>query len=443
MALLPTLVARVVGWTTSVFYQVEKTGGPLPGGPVLVTANHPNALLDPLLIFHTAGRPARPLAKAPLFEQVLVGSMLRALGGLPVYRKQDSPREMHRNDETFRRAIEALRQGDAVQIFPEGRSHSEPGLIELRTGAARIALGAEAQSDWRLGLAIVPVGITYRRKWLFRGHALVTIGQPFAITDLRAEYERAEQECVRRLTERIAEGLQTVTLNLTYQEDQDLIETAEALYMREKGVSRPRERDPLQERLPRLQQFARGLAWLRANDPARHERLARAVRRYARVSRLLGAREGDVPGRYDLRSVLLYSTREAVFLLLGGLPALIGTGLWYVPYVLPRLLVSRLRLEFESIATYKLAMGFFAFPLTLAGYVFLAWKLGGAAAATAAAIGLPLLGLVALAWRERWERVREDGQLFLRVLSRRRAAAGLAKYRHSLTGEFDEIQQKL
>ena len=66
--------------------------------------------------------------------------MLRALGGLPVYRKQDDPAQMHRNDETFRRAIDALKDGDAVQIFPEGRSHSEPGLVELRTGAARIAL---------------------------------------------------------------------------------------------------------------------------------------------------------------------------------------------------------------------------------------------------------------------------------------------------------------
>src|SRR5688500_17385051 len=159
MALLTSIVARVVGWTAGVFYQVEKVGGPLPDGPVLVTANHPNSLLDPLLVFHTTGRPARPLAKAPLFEQVFVGSMLRALGGLPIYRKQDDASQMHRNDDTFRRAIDALVQGDAVQIFPEGISHSEPSMVPLRTGAARIALGAEAAADWKLGLAIVPVGI--------------------------------------------------------------------------------------------------------------------------------------------------------------------------------------------------------------------------------------------------------------------------------------------
>ena len=229
MALLTTVVARIVGWTASVFYQVEKVGGPLPDGPVLVTANHPNALLDPLLIFHTAGRPARPLAKAPLFEQVFVGSMLRALGGLPVFRKQDDASQMHRNDETFRRAIDALVSGDAVQIFPEGLSHSEPGLVPLRTGAARIALGAEAATDWTLHLAIVPVGITYRRKSLFRGRALVMIGTPFSIGDLRSAYLADQQECVRELTDRIKARLQEVTLNLAQRDDQDLIETAEAL----------------------------------------------------------------------------------------------------------------------------------------------------------------------------------------------------------------------
>jgi 1-acyl-sn-glycerol-3-phosphate acyltransferase len=443
MALLPALVARVVGWTTSVFYHVEKTGGPLPDGPVLVTANHPNALLDPLLIFNTAGRPARPVAKAPLFHQVFVGSMLRALGGLPVYRRQDDPAQMQRNDETFRRAIEALQHGDAVQIFPEGRSHSEPGLIELRTGAARIALGAEQQSNWQLGLSIVPVGITYRRKSMFRGEALAVFGEPFGISDLRAQYERDVQECVRSLTERIAERLQRVTLNLTRQQDQDLIETAEALYVREKGVSRPRERDSLQERVPRLQQFARGLAWLRANDPARHQKLERDVRRYAKVSRLLGAREGDVPGAYETRGVVGYSLRESAFLLLGAVPALLGTILWYPPFILPRLIVGQLRLEFESIATWKLAVGFFAFPLTLAAYVYLGWRIGGMTAAVALAVVLPLLGFAALAWQERWERVREDARLFLRVLSSPRTAQRLAQYRQSLSAEFDAIQREL
>ena len=443
MPLLTSLVARVVGWTAGVFYQVERAGGQLPDGPVLVTANHPNALLDPLLIFLTAGRPARPLAKAPLFEQVFVGSMLRALGGLPVYRKQDDPAQMHRNDETFRRAIDALKQGDAVQIYPEGRSHSEPGLVELRTGAARIALGAEAQSDWQLGLQIVPAGITYRRKALFRGYALVQIGEPFAIGDLRAEFERDEQAAVRTLTDRIAAHLQLVTLNLAQREDRQLIETAEALYVREKGMARFREREGLSVRMPRLQRFAEGLAWLRANDPARHERLRREVARYRQIADTMGASEGDVPSRYAFGPTAWYALRWSAVLVLGAPFAALGALLWLIPYLLPRLVVRFAQPEYESVATYKLAGGFFAFPLTLAVFVYLAWHWAGVVAALATAVLVPLLGFITLGWNAAWQRFGEDVRLFARVLLRRKAAARLAELRAELAREFDAIDGEI
>ena len=60
--------------------------------------------------------------------------MLRTLGGIPVYRRQDDPAAMHRNEDMFRAAVEVLREGGAIQIYPEGRSHSEAHLAEFRTG---------------------------------------------------------------------------------------------------------------------------------------------------------------------------------------------------------------------------------------------------------------------------------------------------------------------
>lgn len=103
-------------------------------------------MIDPLVTFHTAARPTRPLAKAPLFEELLVGTVLKGLGGLPVYRRQDEPAMMHLNDRTFDVAISALPAGGAVQIYPEGQSHSEPSMTPIRTGAARIALLSESQA---------------------------------------------------------------------------------------------------------------------------------------------------------------------------------------------------------------------------------------------------------------------------------------------------------
>ena len=114
--MLSRLITKLAGWAVAVFYDIGRTGPLAPDGPVLVTANHPNALVDPLVIFRTAGRPTRPLAKAPLFEQAIMGSVLKGLGGLPVYRKQDDPAQMHLNERTFDAAIDALQAGGAVQI---------------------------------------------------------------------------------------------------------------------------------------------------------------------------------------------------------------------------------------------------------------------------------------------------------------------------------------
>ena len=44
--LLPRIITKLVGWAVSVFYDVERTGPSLADGPVLVIANHPNALVD-------------------------------------------------------------------------------------------------------------------------------------------------------------------------------------------------------------------------------------------------------------------------------------------------------------------------------------------------------------------------------------------------------------
>ena len=311
--MFPAIITRFVGWAVPVFYKVERTGPPVPSGPVLVAANHTNALVDPLLIFHTAGRATRPLAKAPLFEQAVVGTVLKGLGGLPVYRREDDPALMHRNTQTFDAAIEALQAGGAVQIYPEGRSHSEPALAQLRTGTARIALMAEERSDWGLGLVIQPVGLTFVRKHLFRGRAIAAYGEPVRVSDFRAAYEASTREATRALTAVVRERLEELTLNFDRAEDRATVEVAERLYAREKGLAGARDREAMAERLPRLQDFAAALRWLRVEDAGRAERLRLDVVRYRRLLRIYGATEGDVPARYRATAVAAFrriSTRS-------------------------------------------------------------------------------------------------------------------------------------
>jgi glycerol-3-phosphate O-acyltransferase / dihydroxyacetone phosphate acyltransferase len=432
-------MAALVGRTAALYYDLEPQGGPIPVGPVLIVANHPNSLLDPLIVFRVAGRPARPLAKAGLFRHTLIGPALRGLGGLPVYRRQDEPALLHLNEGTFDAAVAVLRAGAALQIYPEGKSHSEPGLAPLRTGAARIALQAETEAGWTLGLKLVPVGLTYERKSSFKSRALALVGEPFTIGHLRKLHAASPSAAIRALTAEIARRIEALTLSLSEAGDRELIDAADRLYAREKGWVHWRQREGLGERLPRLQAFARGLAYLRAHDPQRHARLSARLRSYRELARRLGAGEADVPPRYPLAEVLRYGVREGSALIAGAPFALAGVLTWYVPYLLPRMIVRLFRPDYETIASYKLGISLFAFPGAYATWIMLAWWLAGAGAALAAAAVLPALGAVALAWALRWGRVREDAALFLRVLRTPGERDRLVSERRELVRELDAI----
>lgn len=437
--MLPAVITKIVGQAVALFYDVERTGPELVSGPVLVTANHPNALIDPLVIFHTGGRTTRPLAKAPLFEQLFVGTVLKGLGGLPVYRRQDDPELMHLNDRTFDAAIGALHAGEAVQIYPEGQSHSEPALTRIRTGAARIALMAEERADWALALRIQPVGLTYVRKHLFRGRAVASFGPPFDVVGYRDLYERDPREAARELTEEIRRRLEDLTLNFEHPRDQELVDVAERLWARDQGLAKARDRESMAERFPRMRRFAEGLRWLRQVDPDRLDRLRHDMDRYVGLIKLLGVRDGDVPDEFRTYSVLRYAVVQLTMLLLVLPVAVAGAAYWATPYYVTRALVPRFRPKLDQMATYKLSLAILLFPLWLGLAGAGLWWWMGWRWALGAMVLLPLAGLAAVSWRDRGSRVLEDARIFLRARRRSNARQRVTELRQRLLADVNEV----
>ena len=416
-----------------IYYRVRFTGPAIPAGPVLLVANHPNSLLDPTLVVAAGSRPVRFLAKAPLFSDRMSGWLVRAAGAIPVYRRSDDPALMSRNEDAFREVFAVLASGAVVGVFPEGVSHSEPGMVQLKTGAARIALGAAVQ----LGeaISIVPVGLSFRAKDVFRSDAFVVRGFPIAWGDL-ATRGPDDAEAVRELTARIDKALRGVTVNLNAWEDKPLVETALRVWEAERDTP---SRDA--ERLQRMEFTTKMLARIRATGDPAGLALIHDVRRHDRRLRWLGLRPSDLRADVGTDRAVSWAARRLHLLLpLGLLVAAIGAILFWVPYRLTGFIVGRLPLKQDVRSTWKLLLGFVVYALWL---VFLFWLTAatlGWLEALAALVLIPAVAVAGLYMRENWRTTWDDIRRFVLLRSRGPLIGRLRDEQQNLAARLDQLR---
>jgi glycerol-3-phosphate O-acyltransferase / dihydroxyacetone phosphate acyltransferase len=434
MWLLP-LLDRVSGFAGRTYYRLTIAGERVPpGGPVLLVANHPNSLFDPALVAAAARRPVRFLAKEPLLRDPAVGWLVRGAGAIPVYRAQDDPSAMGRNEEAFRAAHEALRQGAAIGIFPEGISHDLPNMAPLKTGAARIALGAAGL----LGGAfpIMPVGLTFRGKEQFRSECLVLVGSPLEWQDLAGPDGGPDE--VRELTARIGAALQAQTLNLHSWEDAPLVRWAAAIYAAHFDAPAGPDGLLLAEREAQLV-----LARERAQGSGDWEQVAREVRRHARVLRAFGLRPTDLPALPGGRVAARWTLRNAGWLLLTGAVGALGGLLFYLPYRLTGSIVDRLDLTPDVRSTYRALGGALFFSLWILLLSAAAGLLLGWWWALAALVALPVLALFTSAFRDRLYQAVSVARRFLLLRTRQRLREELHEQQRGIAERLKALRERV
>ncbi len=419
------LVARALLFA---FYRVERRGFVPADGPLLLVGNHPNALVDPTLIFAAVPRRLTFLAKAPLFSIPLLGAAMRAMGALPVYRRQDDPTQMDRNQASLETAAAALADGSAIALFPEGRSHSEPRLGELKTGAARIALQAARRGA---PVRVVPVGLTYSDKTRFRSEVLVQFGEPLTAT-ARPEDDGA---AVRDFTAELGRALEGVTLNLSQWEDLPLLRTAESLYALGRG-------EPVGDPA-RLRAFAQGLERLRRGQPERADALRAELASFQRRLDTAGIEPRALEILYSPSVVTRFVARQVAAVLLGLPFFCLGMLLFALPYRVPPLVLRRLSPEPDMEATLQLATLLVLAPVWWLLLVALAWGAGGPIAAAVMGAGAVPLAFFTRYFYERRRQALADMRTFFVLGSRHRLKAYLAAEAYGWARRLDALAAEL
>lgn len=351
-------------------------------GPAVVVSNHFGGVADALVLFGVLPRRPGVVARDVIWANPVVGKALDALGAIPVHKRSDGGGGAS-NDAMFASCHEALIDGGDVLIFPEGVTRNEPSMAPVKTGAARIALGARtAGCD---GLMVVPVGIHYENKAALRSRVFVNIGSPISLDEFVAsrpgEVGSDDHDAVHALNDQITVALRRAAPDYDDWTEEHLLTNAAEVTVRSL-VDDPR--GPVDRGLRDR------LANTLADRPAAHRAaICEAAARYDETLEAVGYTDGELAGRIGTGRFARGVFAQLLVGLLAVPFALVGALVNVVPFLIVRL-VGRRSMSPSLAATVKPLVAIAAYGLAWAVVIWWAWATFGWRGGLTAFVLLPV-----------------------------------------------------
>ena len=411
-------------------------------GPVLLCINHPNNLIDSVLVGAALGRKVHYLATAALFRNPLLRRFLLACGAIPVYRRQDDPEKMDRNADVFAACRRAFAEGRLIAIYPEGTTHAETRVQRIRTGAARIALGYEAEQPGTLRM--IPVGLSFEARKSFNGRVLISFGEPIPVTPYLRRVRPGPGEGRRRAHHGppVAHGSRGGARRAHRYRGRGargggaVPRRPRPRAARGAGTGRPPDRSlpPVPHDRGRGEPLqGEGARACRADSGSAFSAYRALLAAYRVKDEAVQARLRRPPGRRKLR-------QSWVAIL--GFPAFAyGLVVNALPFFVPRWLAHARARKETDYATIRLLASVVAFPLFWGLETWLVARLAGRWWASVFALSLPVSGLLAYQYLRGLGRLRRTLRFGVLAVTRAQDARTLVAEREAIIATLDQAKR--
>ncbi len=385
------------------FRRIERFhAGNIPAsGPVLFVSNHPNSLTDSFVIGSSVPRKVNFVATVQMFRFAPLKWILGHCGVIPINRAKDDPRAMRTVADTFEACYRVMERGEAVGIFPEGVTYDDSELKEVKSGAARMALELEQRHAGKLGLKIVPAGLSYSAKELYRSDVLVNFGEPIAVSQFLEGYVEHRKDCIRVMTAEIERCIQALIVHTPTLEEARVVAGVKRLYLDRLRLGPKIVHEPISPRAEELlitQRIVAAVERTYREQPEWAAAFAVKLDHYEGWLRRLNVSDDQLAHFPDKSRLVGQSFLWGLAAILGAPIALYGWLHRAIPYQIVKWAVGRFTEPGKKKAqasTVAIFAGIVAFGLGYSIYVLIFLQFFSPGAAFWYALSLPVTGLVA------------------------------------------------
>lgn len=332
-------------------------------GPLLIVGNHPNTLMDPLIVASITRQQVAFLGNAGIFVNKLVNKVFAYFHVIPIYRKKDiKPGEKPDNSASFAACHRYLQNGGTIVLFPEGSSYYELKLRQIKTGTARIALSFEKANDYKGKLLICPVSLDYSDSLQFRSMLGVHVGEPIVVSQFKDAYENDEFEGVTQLTEEIRKALAARIPNTVDKNQETFLINVHRFYTTYCEPSADLYKNPRRS-LELRSQLAKIMRHLHKHHDSLYGRVNDKLNTFYRMLDEDRITSGFFTEQFQSRRLFWVYMAYFIFFLSFFPIYVFGLVINYLPYILPGWIFKQMNIDIEYKTSVGLVAGLILFPL--------------------------------------------------------------------------------